>query len=151
MENYKITIKPAIIFAFVKTLPLIIAALFLLFLAWRVSPFFLLFSFLLTGFSFYRFFYIRATLYIITIGYIRINRGIFFKRTEQVELFRLKDFIITRPFILQLFRLMDLTLKGTDPENPILYLRGIPDSTLIDTLRELVQSARQGNRIYEIN
>ena len=60
-------------------------------------------------------------------------------------------YILTQPFILQLFKLMDLTLKTTDPENPVIWLRGIPLSDLVDTIRGHVQEARQHNRIYEIN
>ena len=46
---------------------------------------------------------------------------------------------------------MDLTLKATDPENPVIWLRGIPYSDLVDTLRERVNDARQHNRVYELN
>jgi hypothetical protein len=46
---------------------------------------------------------------------------------------------------------MDVTLKSTDPENPVIWLRGIPESDIIDTIRDHVQDARQHNRIYEIN
>ena len=60
-------------------------------------------------------------------------------------------YIITQPFMLQLFHLMDVTLKSTDPENPVIWLRGIPESDIIDTIRDHVQEARQHNRIYEIN
>jgi hypothetical protein len=54
-------------------------------------------------------------------------------------------------FWLQIFSLMDLTLKGTDPENPVIWLRGIPRTDLVDVLRERVNEARQHNRLYELN
>lgn len=101
--------------------------------------------------GFYRYLYIRNIRYVVTDEIIRVTRGIFFKRTDQVELFRVKDYILEQPFVLQIFRLMDLCLKSTDPENPVIWLRGIPYSDLVDTLREYVQRARQHNRIYEIN
>ena len=53
--------------------------------------------------------------------------------------------------MLQLFKLMDLTLKTTDPENPVIWLRGIPESDIIDTIRDYVQEARKHNKIFEIN
>jgi hypothetical protein len=46
---------------------------------------------------------------------------------------------------------MDLHLKTTDPENPEVWLRGIPLSDLVEQLRERVLQTRQHNRIYEIN
>jgi len=61
-------------------------------------------------------------------------------------------YIIFEPFLLQLFKLMDLHLKTTDPENPMLWLRGIPQSEgLIDTIRERVLETRKHNQIVEIN
>jgi hypothetical protein len=60
-------------------------------------------------------------------------------------------YIITQSFILQLFRLMYLTLKSTDPENPVIQFQGIPESTITDTIRDRVQEARKNNKIYELN
>lgn len=60
-------------------------------------------------------------------------------------------YVITQPLILQLFRLMNLTLKTTDPENKTIMLTGIPVSDIVDTIRGHVQEARQHNRIFEVN
>jgi uncharacterized membrane protein YdbT with pleckstrin-like domain len=154
-ETYKpqdnIELKPAMIFAFCKTLPLILLATALLLLAWYLSPYFIGFSFIVACFAWYRLLYIRNVRYLITPEYIRVSRGIFFKRIDQVELFRVKDYIITQPFVLQAFRLMDLTLKSTDGENPVIWLRGIPESDITDTIRDRVQEARKHNKIYELN
>jgi uncharacterized membrane protein YdbT with pleckstrin-like domain len=146
-----IMIRPATIFAFIKIVPFIILAILFLLIAYRYFPALICLSVISTVFAFYRFMYIRKIEYIITPEIVRLRRGIFFKRTDTVEMYRIKDYIITQPFIFQLFKLMDLTLKTTDPENPILWLRGIPLSDLTDTIRTHVQDARQHNRIYEIN
>jgi uncharacterized membrane protein YdbT with pleckstrin-like domain len=151
MQTNEIVLKPALIFAVTKTLPLILLGLLFLGLAWWLSPFFLFFSFAIIGMAWYRFLYIRNSLYIITTEVIRISRGIFFKRIDQLEMYRIKDYIVTQPFMLQFFRLMDITLKSTDPENPIIWMRGIPESDIIETIRNHVQKARRHNRIYEIN
>ena len=151
MQNNEIELKPAVIFAFLKTVPLIFLAIVFLLLAWRLSPFFLFFSLGIIGMAWYRFLYIRNSRYIITSEVIRISRGIFFKRVDQVEMYRVKDYIITKPLMLQVFHLMDLTLTGTDPVNPVIWLRGIPESDIIDTIRNHVQEARRNNPIYEIN
>jgi len=62
-----------------------------------------------------------------------------------------KDYVQTQPFLLQLFGLMDLMLRTTDPVNPVIWLRGIPLSDIVDTIRSHVLETRQHNRIYEIN
>ena len=151
MQTNEIILRPAVIFAFLKTLPLIGLGIVFLLLAWQLSPFFLFFSLAVIGMAWYRFIFIRNCRYIVTREVIRISRGIFFKRTDQLEMFRIKDYIITQPFLMQMFRLMDVTLKSTDPENPVIWLRGIPESDIIDTIRDHVQDARHHNRIYEIN
>jgi len=129
----------------------VLLSLTLLFLAWRLSPYFILFSFVVCLAAWYRILYIRTIEYLVTTEYIRISRGIFFKRVDQLEMYRIKDYVMMQPFSLQLFRLMDLLLKSTDPENPQVWLRGIPESGIIDTIRDRVQEARKHNNIYEVN
>ena len=79
------------------------------------------------------------------------NPAFSIKQIDTVELFRVKDYIITEPFLMQVFKLMDLHLKTTDPGNPILWLRGIPQSDIIDIIRERVLETRKHNQIIEIN
>ncbi|MGY3212854.1 PH domain-containing protein [Mucilaginibacter sp. HD30] len=123
----------------------------MLLLAWRFWPGLIWFSLLSAGMGFYRFLFIRKIRYVITPETISISTGIFFKRTDYVELYRVKDYILTRPFLLQICGLTNLTLKSTDSENPIVWLRGIPVSDLVNTLRSYVQAARLNNKIFEIN
>jgi len=146
-----ILIRPAFVYAFLRTLPVTVLALAFLLLAWFLSPSFILFSIAACGTAWYRLLYIRCYRYLVTPEFITIRRGIFFKRTDQVELFRVKDYIITRPFLFQLFGLMNLILKSTDLENSTLVMNGIPCSDITDTIRERVQQARQRNHIVELN
>ncbi len=150
-EPQVMEIRPATLFAFIKVFPFIICTLGLLFLAWYIVPAMIWLSLVTLAMACYRFTYIRKIRYLVTPEIIRIHQGIFFKRTDQVELFRVKDYILTQSLLLQLFRLMDLELRSTDPVNPVIWLRGIPRSDLVDTLRSHVQEVRQHNRIYEIN
>jgi len=146
-----IVVRPATLFAFIKVFPFVICAIGFLLLAWRYFPALAILSLLASMIGYYRFFYIRNCIYTITREVIKITRGIFFKRTDQVELFRMKDYVQTQPFLLQLFGLMDLMLRTTDPVNPVIWLRGIPLSDIVDTIRSHVLETRQHNRIYEIN
>lgn len=146
-----IELRPATIFAFIKVFPFIICTIGFLLLACRYWPGLLGLSLIAMVMACYRFMYIRHIRYKLTPEILRISRGIFFKRTDQVELYRLKDYVVTRSFVLQVFGLMDVELKGTDPENPVVWLRGIPFSDIVDTIRNHVQDARAVNKIYEIN
>ena len=146
-----IKIKPSTLFAFFKVVPLIFCTAGFMYLANRYFPGLIWLSLACMVFAFYRFLYIRSISYLVTTQYIRTARGLFFRRIDTVELFRIKDYIVTEPLILQLLRLMDVELRTTDPENPVFWLRGIPQSDIIDTIRERVLETRQHNRIYEIN
>ena len=146
-----IEIRPAVIFAFIKISGLLLAAAGFLLLAWRYFPVLIWLSLAIMLFAAYRYLYIRRIRYLITPEYLQVNRGLFFRQVDTVELFRVKDYTLTQPFVLQIFKLMDLHLKTTDPENPEVWLRGIPLSDLVEQLRERVLETRQHNRIYEIN
>lgn len=146
-----IQLRPSPVFAFFKAIPFIICAVCLLWLANRYFPMLIWLSVFSMLFGLYRYIFIRRVIYLVTPQYIRITRGIFFKQIDTVELFRVKDYIITEPFLLQIFKLMDLHLKTTDPENPVLWLRGIPQTDIIDIIRERVLETRKHNQIVEIN
>jgi uncharacterized membrane protein YdbT with pleckstrin-like domain len=150
LSNDSILLKPALLYAILKIVPLITLALLFLVLAWCLSPSFLLFSLAASLAAWFRLLYIRSFTYLITRDYIRLGQGIFFRRTGQAELFRIKDYVVTQTFLLQLCRLMSLSLKSTDSDNAVIVMKGIPESDLVDTLREWVQAARKSSGIMEI-
>jgi uncharacterized membrane protein YdbT with pleckstrin-like domain len=146
-----IKLKPSPLFAFFKILPAILSAIAFAWVANRYFPNTIWLSLISILFGIYRYIFIRQVIYLVTPQYLRITKGLFLKQIDTVELFRIKDYTITEPLLFQLFKLMDVHLKTTDPENPVLWLRGIPQSDIIDTLRERVLESRQHNRIFEIN
>ena len=150
-SNTDIELKPSPIFAFIKITPLILCAAAALYIANRYFGGLLWISLFCMLAAIYRYIFIRRVIYLVTTTYIRVSKGIFFKQIDTVELFRVKDYIITESFLLQIFRLMDLHLKTTDPENPIIWLRGIQQSDIVDIIRDRVLETRQHNRIFEVN
>jgi uncharacterized membrane protein YdbT with pleckstrin-like domain len=151
MENNDILLKPTPIYAFLKGLPFMVCSGLFILLAWKISPSFIWFSLFAMTAALYRYIFVRKLTYCITSEYLCISKGIFFKRIDQVELYRVKDYIITQPPMIQLFGLINVTLKSTNPENPVIAIMGIQRSDLIDELRKRVQQARRNNLIYEIN
>ena len=150
-SNTDIQLRPSPIFAFLKTIPFVLCAIASMYVANRYLNDLLWISVLAIIAAIYRYIFIRRVIYLVTQEYIRVSKGIFFKQIDTVELFRVKDYIITEPFLLQVFKLMDLHLKTTDPENPVIWLRGIPQSNVIDIIRDRVLETRQHNRIVELN
>lgn len=148
---HDIDLRPAVSFALLKVIPLILLSLAFLVLAWYSSPYFVFFSLSVLGAAWYRLLWIRSHRYLIGTETIRTSSGIFFKRTDELEMYRVKDYIVTRPLVMQLLGLMNVILKSTDAETPVLKLTGIPRSELVEVIRQRVQSARQLNKIFEIN
>ena len=143
--------KPAVLFAFFKIVPFLVAAFGFLWLAWHYWPDLIWLAAASALFAVYRYLFIRRITYTVTDEFLQISRGLFFRRVDTIELFRVKDYVLEQPLLLQILRLMDLQLITTDPLNPQVWLRGIPMSDLVEQLRERVLATRRYNRIYEIN
>ena len=146
-----IQLKPAVLFAFFKIVPFLVVAFGFLWLAWNYWPGLVWPAAASAIFAVYRYLFIRRIIYTVTAEYLQVSRGLFFRREDTIELFRVKDYTLEQPLLLQILRLMDLQLITTDPVNPIVWLRGIPRSDLVETLRERVLATRRYNRIYELN
>jgi len=122
-----------------------------LLLAWMASAWFLVVSVVLSAWACLRYIYIRKLSYSITPKIIKFSSGLFYRRTAQVELFRLKDYIIMQSFTARLFRFMHLTLKSNDAENAVIHLRAIPESDIVEVIRGYILTAREQDHIEEIN
>ena len=85
-----IEIRPAVIFAFIKISGLLLAAAGFLLLAWRYFPPLIWLSVAIIFFAAYRYLYIRRIRYMLTPEYLQVNRGLFFRQVDTVELFRVK-------------------------------------------------------------
>lgn len=146
-----ITIRPSAIYALLMAIPFCIAALAFLALAWLLMNAFILISVFLSGTALYRYWQIRQTVYSLGPEVLHISSGIFLRRTDSLELYRVKDYIVTRNLVMQVFGIMNLTLLTTDLTGPVIILKGIPKSDLPDVIRERVQRARQNSKIVELN
>lgn len=149
--NENIRLKPTVRYALLSNAPLLIVALVFLWLAWTLSPYFILFSVAVQLAAWYRILHLRSYEYVICGEFVRLTRGIFFRRTDQLEMFRIKDYILVQSLPMRLLHIMHLTLKSTDPENPVITLKGIRAFSLVDEIRSRVQEARRRNNIVELS
>jgi len=86
--------------------------------------------------------------YEITTQRVRIERGLFSKIKENVELFRIDDFDIHKPLGMRLAGHCQLHLRSSDPDQPTVFISGVPDlEELADTLRECSLKERKRRRI----
>ena len=99
-------------------------------------------------FAIYRALKIKCRHYQITTERLTIRQGILSKRTDQVELYRVRDYVLMEPFALRFFGLCDLQLPTDDTVNPLVTLQAIPGGQqLKDEIRKHVEVCRDKKRV----
>lgn len=89
-----------------------------------------------------------STTYTLTTQRIQIERGLFSTIKASVELFRIDDFDIHRPFGMRVLGHCRLHLRSSDPDLPSVVISGIPNlEALSDTLRECSLRERTRRKI----
>jgi uncharacterized membrane protein YdbT with pleckstrin-like domain len=81
---------------------------------------------------------LRCFRYEITDQRIRFHRGVFSRRTDSIELYRIKDVTFVQPFLMRLVGIGNVELTTSDDTTPHLTLRGIPGA---EALREKLLQA----------
>jgi membrane protein YdbS with pleckstrin-like domain len=94
----------------------------------------------------------RTTLYELTTQRLKVTRGILNRRLDELELFRVKDYVMDQPLFLRLAGLGNITLVTSDATTHRIILRAIADVQAVrETLRTAVQSERDRKRVREID
>ena len=89
-----------------------------------------------------------CTEYTISTQRVRIERGLFSKTKDNVELFRIDHFDLHKPFGMRLLGQCKLHLRSSDPSFSTVIVYGIPDlEALADTLRERSLQERTRRRV----
>ena len=83
----------------------------------------------------------------ITTERVRESTGVFSKRTDELELYRVRDTTFVAPFGLRIFGCGNLVLNTSDMSTPVVTLTGIPaDPALRDGLRAAIEQCRDRKR-----
>ena len=83
----------------------------------------------------------------ITSERLRVTTGVFSKRVEELELYRVRDFTFVQPFGLRIFGCGTLVLTTADSSTPEVVLSGIPgDIELRNAFRSAVERCRDRKR-----
>lgn len=150
MKTY--TFRPHPVYALAKTVPALILAGLVSLIGFYIHPLFILPAIGVCLWGWYRYFYICTIKYELDTHSLQMTTGLFGQRIDSLELFRIRDYVITRPLLMRIAGLMNLTLVSTDKTNHTLTMSGIPFApNLIDQLQESVRAARQNNKILELN
>jgi uncharacterized membrane protein YdbT with pleckstrin-like domain len=96
----------------------------------------------------WKWFLLRSRQYEVTTERIRVRSGIFSKRTEELELYRVKDYALVEPFWLRLFKAGNIQLTTHDETAPLLVLEAVPNAgALRDEIRKNVEICRERKRV----
>src|SRR5215510_13537316 len=113
----------------------ILCALF----CWLIVPIFI---------ALYQWLKVRSRVYEVTTQRIRIRTGIFSKRTDELELYRVKDTTLLEPFWVRLFGLGNIEVTTHDVTTPVVMLEGIPQANwLREELRKNIEICRDKKRV----
>jgi len=94
----------------------------------------------------------RSTTYELTSQRLKIHRGIFNRRLEEIELYRVKDYVMDRPLLLRMMGLGNLTLITSDATTQTVVLAAIPKVAWVrEQLRTQVQTERDRKRVREVD
>lgn len=99
-------------------------------------------------FAFVKWLQVKFQRYELTTERLRLRCGILSRRTDEIELYRVKDYVLQEPFMLRLWGAGDIVLTTTDDANPSVLLRAInqPEG-LRDQIRKHVELRREAKRV----
>ena len=94
----------------------------------------------------------RFTIYELTDQIYIEKTGVLSQKIEELELYRVRDYSIEKPFLMRLFGLGNLTLLTSDKTNRRVYMYGIKNvENVKDTFRKHVEAARKATGTKEVD
>lgn len=95
---------------------------------------------------------VKSIRYEITSERIKVNSGIFSRKTNAMELYRVKDYTLVAPFFYRLFHLGNIYITTSDHSTPQIALKAIPHAQkLMDDIRTYVEMRRDLKRVREVD
>ncbi|MHB1005099.1 MAG: PH domain-containing protein [Chloroflexota bacterium] len=99
------------------------------------------------GYALRQFLVLKTTIYTVTTERIRIARGIFSKRTDDLELYRVDDMVVLQPFLLRLVGRGDVIAISSDRTTPQSVVRAVYHPVeLRDQMRPHIEACRLRKR-----
>ena len=104
------------------------------------------------GYAFWRYLVVRTRVYEVTNQRIRVTSGIFNQVIDEIELYRVKDNQMFRPWWMRLTGLASIQLETSDHSIPTLLIPAVHGGAeLRETLRQQVELVRDRKRVRELD
>jgi uncharacterized membrane protein YdbT with pleckstrin-like domain len=95
---------------------------------------------------------VKNTKYELTTERLKIRHGVMNKKMDDLELYRVRDFKLERPFFLRIFSLGNIILQTSDKSHPVVILRAIKNGENIrEQIRNMVEACRVKKRVREVD
>ena len=104
------------------------------------------------GWALWKFLTIRCRTYQLTSERLRLFEGVLNQEIGEVELYRVKDTNIMRPFWLRVFGLATIRVDTSDRTHPLVLLTAVKDGVNVrELLRKQVEILRDKKRVREVD
>jgi uncharacterized membrane protein YdbT with pleckstrin-like domain len=95
---------------------------------------------------------VKNTKYELTTERLRMRHGVLNKKTDELELYRVRDYKLEQPFFLRIFSLGNISLQTSDKSHPHVVIRAIPNSEeLREQFRTHVEACRMRKGVRELD
>ena len=95
---------------------------------------------------------VRCRIYELTSQRLRKYEGVLNQKIDELELYRVKDFTMKRPFVYRLVGLSTLVLQTSDRSHPEVEIKAVRDAlNLREILRRQVEHWRDKKRVREVD
>jgi uncharacterized membrane protein YdbT with pleckstrin-like domain len=95
---------------------------------------------------------VKNTKYELTTQRLRTRYGILNKKTDEIELYRVRDYKLDEPFFLRIFSLGNIILQTSDKSHPTVMLKAITHGEdLREKLRTYVEECRTRKGVREVD
>jgi membrane protein YdbS with pleckstrin-like domain len=99
-------------------------------------------------FALWRWLVVKNTHYELTSQRLKTHLGVLSKRTNEIELYRVKDSRFDQSLFLRMFGLGSVVLISSDSTTPVATINSIPDArALRERIRTLVEERRDQKRV----
>jgi len=103
-------------------------------------------------FALARYLQTKCKVFELTTQRFKITSGVFTKKTETLELYRVKDIETRQPFLSRMVGIENVQMNTSDASSPIVLVDAVPSSVgFADKLRNQVETIRQQKRVREID
>ena len=95
---------------------------------------------------------LRNVEYELTTERLKMREGVLNKDIDELELYRVHDYKLEKPFWLRIFSLGTITLRTADESNPVVVLKGLSESERVfELLRTYVEECRVKKRVLPLD